>query len=104
MKAAVVIAVLMASAIPAHAQVMVLGIGRMSCASWLATPSSENEGTIWLFGYWTGVNAAIGDKVGWTTDALGVVGAIKKRCEDDPADFLANVAGKVFYEFRRDGR
>ena len=42
---------------PAMAQetrpTLMMGIGRLSCATWLADPYSENEGSAWLLGYWS---------------------------------------------------
>jgi len=33
-----------------------IGIGRMSCAHWRSTQAHRLEGTIWIYGFWTGLN------------------------------------------------
>jgi uncharacterized membrane protein len=33
-----------------------IGIGRMSCAHWRSTQAHRLEGTIWVYGFWTGLN------------------------------------------------
>jgi hypothetical protein len=35
---------------------LLLGIGRQSCAAWMANARSEAEGSAWLLGFWTGAN------------------------------------------------
>jgi hypothetical protein len=34
----------------------VMGIGGMSCAHWQSTQAHRLEGTIWIYGFWTGLN------------------------------------------------
>jgi hypothetical protein len=97
-----------ALAAPAGAQpvqVMVSGIGRMSCASWLADSASEFEGSAWLLGFWTGANFwSDTHTVGASTDALGIIESAKKLCRDDPAATLATVASKLYRTFQQEGR
>jgi hypothetical protein len=33
-----------------------IGIGRISCAHWQSTHAHRLEGTIWVYGFWTGLN------------------------------------------------
>ena len=33
-----------------------MGIGSMSCAHWQSTQALRLEGTIWIYGFWTGLN------------------------------------------------
>src|SRR5260370_1070844 len=33
-----------------------MGIGGMSCAHWQSTEAHRLEGTIWIYGFWTGLN------------------------------------------------
>ena len=81
-----------------------LGTGTESCAAWLATPYSESAGTSWILGFWTGANwgtqmgGGSGD-VGSTTDNLGIIGEVKKRCMNSPSNNIANTAADVFGEF-----
>jgi hypothetical protein len=33
-----------------------IGIGAMSCAHWRSTKEHLLEGTVWIYGFWTGLN------------------------------------------------
>lgn len=81
--------------------VWVVGAGRQSCATWLSNAELEYEGNVWVFGFWTGANFHSGSGgTGSTTDALGLLGEIKLRCQQAPADQLAVVAWRVYQEFK----
>ncbi len=36
-----------------------MGIGGMSCAHWQSTQAHRSEGTVWIYGFWTGLNYAV---------------------------------------------
>jgi hypothetical protein len=38
-----------------------IGIGRMSCAHWRSTQAHRLEGTIWIYGFWTGPEGCLPD-------------------------------------------
>lgn len=101
---------LLASAATAAAEqprrVFVMGMGRSSCATWLADASSEAEGNVWLLGFWTGSNVgnSKAGTVGHSTDARGILGSVKKKCLEDPAATVFSVASDLFDQFQRDGR
>ena len=93
-------------AIPSAAEngnYIVRGTGTESCAAWLATTYSETAGADWVLGFWTGVSVGVregkGGKVGSTTDNLGIIGEIKKRCMTSPSAQLERTALDVFVEF-----
>ena len=44
------------SAQDAKVSVDMMGIGSMSCAHWQSTQAHRLEGTIWIYGFWTGLN------------------------------------------------
>ena len=52
------------SAQDAKVSVDMIGIGGMSCAHWRSTREHQLEGTIWIYGFWTGLNyvAAASDR------------------------------------------
>jgi hypothetical protein len=67
-----------------------MGAGAVSCATWLSTPTSKLQGESWILGFWTGSNwvaLTVGAKriVGYSTDNLGIIGEVKKRCLKTPA-------------------
>ena len=82
------------------------GSGNESCATWLATPLSEINAEDWIFGFWSGenlgisLNGSIGN-VGHTTDALGIIGEVKKVCTNTPSMSLATAVSKVFFDFSK---
>jgi hypothetical protein len=46
-----------------------------------------SEGKAWIFGYWSGLNT-LNDKghlTGNHTDSAGIVGEVKKLCDDHPS-------------------
>lgn len=90
-------------------ELRISGIGRASCATWLSSKDTEFEGSAWILGFWSGSNYSLsfsnqnGD-VGATTDAQGIIGEMKKRCQANPSGILAVEAGLMFLEFQKEGR
>jgi hypothetical protein len=70
------------SAQDAKVSVDMIGIGSMSCAHWRSTQEHLLEGTIWIYGFWTGLNyvaAASGQTQAKIHDAaIGV--KVEKTC------------------------
>src|SRR5258708_10571981 len=48
--------VCLVSAQDAKISVDMIGIGGMSCAHWRSTKEHLLEGTVWIYGFWTGLN------------------------------------------------
>ena len=48
--------VCLVSAQDAKVSVDMMGIGGMSCAHWRSTKEHLLEGTVWIYGFWTGLN------------------------------------------------
>src|ERR1700689_5906144 len=46
----------LSSAQDAKVSVDMIGIGGLSCAHWQSTQAHRLEGTIWIYGFWTGLN------------------------------------------------
>lgn len=85
-------------------QYLAFGVAKESCATWLASRSSEFVGTDWIMGFWTGANfisAATnkGGETGDSTDGNGIVAEIKKLCAARPSDTIVNTAITVFLRF-----
>jgi hypothetical protein len=97
---------------PASAQsveIVIVGIGNSSCASWLSSAVSESAGIDWVYGFWSGNNHSRAMRresatVGSSTDGAGIIGALKKRCAADPAAPLGQEAGKLYREFLKAGK
>jgi hypothetical protein len=77
------------------------GIGGMSCAHWRATKEHLSEGTVWIFGFWTGLNyvAAASGQAQSGTDTAAIVAEVKKRCAELPSQTLASAVWNTYLEF-----
>jgi hypothetical protein len=100
--------VLVVSAHPVLAQdtkvsVGMTGIGGMSCAYWRATKEHLSEGTVWIYGFWTGLNyvAAASEQAQSGTDAAEIVAEVKKRCAQAPSQTLASAVWNAYLEFNK---
>lgn len=98
--------VFVVSAYPALAQdtkvsVGMTGIGGMSCAHWRATKEHETEGTVWIFGFWTGLNyvAAASEQPQSGTDTAEIVARVKMICARIPSQTLASAVWNIYLEF-----
>jgi hypothetical protein len=77
------------SAKDAKVSVEMMGIGGMSCAHWRSTHEHLLEGTVWIFGFWTGLNyvAAASDQIQAKID-MAAIAAVK----------TINTRASCFYE------
>jgi hypothetical protein len=105
MIAALVVA---APACPVSAQdtkvsVDMIGIGRMSCAHWRSTQAHRLEGTIWIYGFWTGLNyvAAASDQTQAKIDVAAIVAQVEKTCAEQTSQTLAMAAWTTYLESKR---
>jgi hypothetical protein len=80
-----------------------IGIGRMSCADWRSTRAHRLAGTIWIQGFWTGLNyvAAASDQAQAKTDEAAIVAQVKKTCAEQTSQPLARAAWTSYLESRR---
>ena len=77
-------------------QVLITGIGRMSCAHWLS--QSVNEGEGWILGFWSGLNYANTRTVGQHTDGEGIITEVRKACATRPSITLVGATFTVYSE------
>ncbi len=103
---ALVLAAAIANVSPAAPHdMMVMGIGYHSCATWTETPDKFSEGEAWIYGYWTGLNQAGPRRdVGSATDSPGIIAEIRKLCEATPSASLMNMTYQVYTTLRLQGR
>jgi hypothetical protein len=92
-----------ASLFPAPAQnaevsVDMIGIGSMSCAHWQSTKEHLVEGTIWIYGFWTGLNyvAAASDQAQAKIDAAAIAAEVEKTCARQMSQTLASAAWTAY--------
>jgi hypothetical protein len=74
--------VCLGSAQDAKVTVGMMGIGGMSCAHWRSTQEHLLEGTVWIYGFWTGLNyvAAANDQTQAKTDVAAIVAEVERTC------------------------
>ena len=86
------------SAQDAKVSVDMIGIGSMSCAYWRSTQEHRLEGTIWIYGFWTGLNyvAAASDQTQAKIDPAAVVNEVEKTCAQHTSQTLANAAWTTY--------
>jgi|ERR1700730_8191266 hypothetical protein len=74
------------------------GIGGKSCAFWLSNAGYKEQGKTWIYGYWSGLNAAsqTNRMVGQNTDSDGIIGEIQKVCEAEPSMALITATDRVY--------
>jgi hypothetical protein len=77
------------------------GIGALTCAHWRSTAATRAEGTIWILGFWSGLNyvAAASGQVQPTTSEKQVIAEVARICATDPSQVLASVTWSVYVDF-----
>ena len=77
-----------------------MGIGGMSCAHWQSTQALRSEGTIWIYGFWTGLNyvAAASGQPESKADTAAVLAAVKKACAQRPSQVLASAVWTAYLD------
>src|SRR4030081_925554 len=82
----------------ADVSVDMIGIGHMSCAHWQSTQAHRSEGTIWIYGFWTGLNyvAAASDQAQAKIDMAAIVPEVEKTCSQQPSQPLASAVWTTY--------
>jgi hypothetical protein len=91
------------SAQDTRVSVDMIGIGRMSCAHWGSTQAHRLEGSIWVYGFWTGLNyvAAASDQTQAKTDVAAIVTQVEKTCARQTSQTLASAAWTTYVESKK---
>jgi hypothetical protein len=91
------------SAQESKVSVDMMGIGSLSCAHWQSTRSLRLEGTIWIYGFWTGLNyvAAASEQTQTKIDAAAVVAEVEKACAQRPSQVLASAAWTAYLDHNK---
>jgi hypothetical protein len=95
--------VCLVSAQDTKVSVDMIGIGRMSCAHWRSAQAHRLEGTIWIYGFWTGLNyvAAASDQEQAKIDVTEIVAQVEKTCAQQTSQTLASAAWTTYLESKR---
>ena len=91
------------SAQDARVSVDMIGIGGMSCAYWRSTQQHRLEGTIWLYGFWTGLNyvAAASDQAQAKINVTAIVTEVEKTCAQQTSQTLASAVWTTYLESKK---
>ena len=86
------------SAQDAKVSVDMIGIGGMSCAHWRSTQEHLLEGTVWIYGFWTGLNyvAAASDQTQAKIDVAAIVAEVEKTCAQQTSQTLASAVWSTY--------
>jgi hypothetical protein len=87
----------------AKVSVNLMGIGAMSCAHWRSTPALRLEGTIWIYGFWTGLNyvAAASEQAETNVDTAAAMAEVKKICAQRPSQVLASAVWTAYLDLHK---
>ena len=82
----------------AKVSVDMIGIGAMSCAHWRSTQGHRLEGTIWIYGFWTGLNyvAAASDQTQAKINVAAIVTEVEKICAQQTSQTLASAVWTTY--------
>ena len=91
------------SAQDAKVSVDMLGIGGLSCAHWRSTQEHRLEGTVWIYGFWTGLNyvAAASDQTQAKVDMAAIVAEVEKTCARQTLKPLASAVWTTYLGSKR---
>jgi len=91
------------SAQDAKISVDMMGIGGMSCAHWRSTQEHLSEGTVWIYGFWTGLNyvAAASDQTQAKFDTAAIVAEVEKTCAQQKSQTLASAVWTAYLGSKR---
>jgi len=91
------------SAQDAKVSVDMIGIGGLSCAHWRSTREHRLEGTVWIYGFWTGLNyvAAASDQAQAKIDMAAIVAEVEKTCAQQTLKTLASAVWTTYLGSKR---
>jgi hypothetical protein len=93
----------LSSAQDAKVSVDLMGIGAMSCAHWQSTLALRLEGTIWIYGFWSGLNyvAAASGQTETKVDTATAAVEVKKTCAQQPSQVLASAVWTAYLDLSK---
>jgi hypothetical protein len=91
------------SAQDAKVSVDMIGIGGMSCAHWRSAREHQLEGTIWIYGFWTGLNyvATASDQTQAKIAVAAIVAEVEKTCARQTSQTLASAVWTTYLRAKR---
>src|SRR3982074_3462748 len=91
------------SAQDAEVSIDMMGIGGMSCAHWQSAQAHRSEGTVWIYGFWTGLNyvASASEQTETKVDTAVIVAEVKKTCAQRPSQVLATAVWTTYLDLNK---
>lgn len=83
-----------------EASINLSGIGSRKCSYWLSSPDHRLEGTVWIYGFWSGLNyvAASSQQDQPKTNGTAMVAAVEAACRGNPSQILASAAWAAYLD------
>lgn len=85
------------------APVDLTGIGSRTCAYWLSSRDHKLEGTVWIYGFWSGLNyvaVASQQPQSKATDSA-MIAAVEAVCKREPSSPLATAAWSAYIDLSK---
>jgi hypothetical protein len=78
--------------------VQLSGIGTLTCAHWRSSAATRAEGTVWILGFWSGLNyvAAASEQSQPNVNEKQVISEVVKLCASDPSQILASATWAAY--------
>jgi hypothetical protein len=88
---------------PDKLSVNLAGAGRRTCAYWLSSQPHKVEGTVWIYGFWSGLNyvAAASEQDQSKATSAALVAAVEETCRRDPSRVLAVAAWSAYVDLNK---
>jgi hypothetical protein len=83
-----------------EASINLAGIGSRKCSHWLSSPDHRLEGTVWIYGFWSGLNyvAASSQQDQPKTNGTAMIAAVEAACRGNPSQILATAAWAAYID------
>jgi hypothetical protein len=83
-----------------EASINLAGIGSRKCSYWLSGPDHRLEGTVWIYGFWSGLNyvAASSQQDQPKTNGSAMIAAVEAVCRGNPSQILAAAAWAAYID------
>jgi len=83
-----------------EASIKLAGIGSRTCSYWLSNQNHKLEGTVWIYGFWSGLNyvAVSSQQDQPKTDSAAMAAAVEAACRAQPSRILATAAWAAYID------
>jgi hypothetical protein len=91
-----------AAAETAPVAVNLTGIGSKTCAYWLSGQGHQSEGSVWIYGFWSGLNyvAAASEQDQSKATGAAMIAAVDRLCRSEPSRVLAAAAWSAYIDLQ----